>query len=82
MTMVEKVARAIHGSHGVMIPYDALSADQQYGMIVRAKAAIWAMRNPSPAMLNVGQVSSYLDASSVQNEDVYRAMIDAALKEE
>ena len=73
MTMIEQVARAICKTHGAFVP-DALTngvAAWKY-YVPEARAAIAAMREPTDEIKR--------EAGQGQQE-VYQAIIDAALKE-
>lgn len=88
-TMIERVARAIRRKYNIEI-FDRDEEDGWEYSLDQARAAIEAMREPTENMLDYG--ACYEDP---QNEykhnplydegdlsrDVYKAMIDAALKE-
>lgn len=85
MSMIEKVARALAKADGIEICSDASYRHSAYG--IRARAAIKAMREPSPAMLD-RFVSRALCVSihgeggwSEYGRNQWQAMIDAALAE-
>lgn len=80
MTMIEKVARALHVSAGIMLPYGLLGADQRALLWTHARAAIEAMRWPTEEMKTAGD-DEIPDNKGYSNDasGVYRAMIDAAL---
>lgn len=84
MNMIEKVARALVTSSG-------LDPDQQYGRhgpewklyVDNAKAAIEAMREPTPEMLVSEDIHwGYSCHVCGGLKSGYETMIDAALKEE
>lgn len=73
MNMIEKVARAIALSNR------APDSDDWPVYVNDAKAAIEAMREPTEVMVEDGQ-DARLDGGGYY--DVWRAMIDAALRED
>lgn len=91
MNMIEKVARAIFASEGMVYtddermfepyPYDELDEIEKASFEHKAKAAIEAMREPSSWMLNEA-VQIYEDqAGSVSGFEYWQRMIDAALED-
>jgi hypothetical protein len=71
-SMVERVSRAIR-----------LSLDETGYYPDAARAAIEAMREPTPEMIEAGNIPGWDDSVSVGlSEEIWPAMIDAALKEE
>jgi hypothetical protein len=87
MNMIEKVARAIFASEGMVytddermfepFPYDELDEIEQATFTHKAKAAIEAMREPTETMLDVGDEAM---TSTGFSRQVYSRMIDAALE--
>lgn len=73
--MIERVARAMHKSAGIMLPYDVLSKDMKNHLLIHAKAAITAMREPTE------DVVKKMRFKPVGWEIGLRDYIDAALKE-
>jgi hypothetical protein len=73
MTMVEKVAKAIHEK-----AYETRGADRMPDWEAVAKAAIEAMREPTQEMLNARHLITK-DNYIADETDNWRAMIDAAL---
>ncbi len=69
--MIERVAKAMHQSHGILLPYDLLSERQKEPLLIHAKAAITAMREPTEKMIFAPDRSG--------NKEIWQAMIDAAL---
>lgn len=89
MTMIEKVARAIYRCDPIPnAPFDVLVEIDKTYYLGRARAAIEAMRDPSLKMQtaggNVHVGNDEMDAHDFQDQasEIWRAMIDAALKEE
>lgn len=85
MNMIEKVAIALAMSQNPGNWEVDFSEDHKKLWRIRAKVAIEAMHEPTEAMKKapIGEadnVSNYLDDYSA--EQVWQAMIDAALKEE
>ena len=79
MSMVEKVARAILNAHAGDIPVH--DADLQWSWwIEEARAAIEAMREPTPEMIDAGRFRYTLADETVEKSWGY--MIQAALEGE
>lgn len=74
---IERVARAMFYSGGTFLPgaWDLTSEVTRHHNRNKARAAIEAMRDPTEAVLEAGPPEPYMDA------DVWRSMIDAALKD-
>lgn len=97
-TMVERVARAISADMERGFPprvqssWETLSDQARETMMLRARAAIAAMREPTEAVLNAGadHMHEAIDYSMEPGEGidgyyvtpVWQAMIDQALAEE
>ncbi|RTL63552.1 MAG: hypothetical protein EKK41_23230 [Hyphomicrobiales bacterium] len=80
-TMIERVAKAIYAEasrqgagHG---NFDILYAEVQDGLRLMARAAIEAMREPSPALI---LEATDCGRRKLGNGDFWRAIIDAALQ--
>ena len=74
-TMIERVARAICRAHG--------NPDEHFELfMVEARAAIEAMRDPTPEMLTrAGTINNYADDTGTADADHvewWKGMIDAA----
>lgn len=88
-TMIERVAQAIYEDRNGRrcIPWNKLLAAHKAPYLSDVRAAIEAMREPSPKMLDEGfraLISGDDDALDTSTSDAikcWRAMIDAALKE-
>lgn len=86
--MVERVARAIYYGPGVAEWHPELPDHIKERARRDARAAIQAMRTPTEEMLEIGNTEDQLSFSSEPGEgradnvieDVWKAMIDAALK--
>jgi hypothetical protein len=84
MTMLDRVARAIHtalpGATGGLAPppdWDALGEDDRAGYRVAAQRAISAMRVPSDAMLREGGRRDLArDAANIWERMVFTALSD------
>lgn len=73
--MVERVARAIHGTSVMVAGWDHLSRVERDSYLAAARAAIAAMRDPTFEMLNIG-----IDHPSNDIKVQWQAMIDEALR--
>ena len=83
MTMIEKVARAIYASHpfndnhdSPHPGFDGLTPDWRETLFANARAALEAMREPTPEML-----AAFVDGDDPGYTADWQAMIDAALTE-
>ena len=77
MTMAEKVARSLHGEY-----FDSCTPAQQQFYLGQARDAIAALREPTRSMIEDGGDASNTNIGSFEDaENVWRAMIDAALKD-
>lgn len=81
--MIERVARAIYdgeirpgGGGHILLAYPVM--EEKY--LVKARAAIEAMREPSETMIIAGQGEAYDHMTSAKA--VFVGMIDAALKDD
>lgn len=82
MTMIDKVARAMHASAGIMLPWDALKDSDRQHLLTHAGAAIEAMREPTEEMIKAGRGDA--DEEWITDGDLietHQSMIDAALAE-
>jgi len=89
--MIDKIARAMHAAvNGHVTPpptWDNQSEQSQNYWRISARAAIAAMRNCTPAMLDAGSAAhpagGYVRETLLTDiiEAEWRAMVDAALEE-
>lgn len=86
MTMIERVARAIARGAGQRVIGDGEFYAENYwrGYTRDARAAIEAMREPSPAMLIAADMAKEIEygpSTIVEPGVAWQIMIDAALKQ-
>ena len=89
--MIERVARAMHCSvntwAAIPQPWDNLNSTERSAFDLAARAAIAAMRDCTPAMLDAGSAAhpagGYVRGTLLTDiiEAEWRAMVDAALEE-
>lgn len=80
-TMVERVAKVLYAADNPFGEWDTTLLQNTYK--IAAKASIMAMREPTEEMLVAGkaqEIPGYEYNENGDPIDVYRAMIDAALK--
>jgi hypothetical protein len=82
-TMVERVARTLMRVHhergrGIAPTWDAIDQFQREAWLVSAQAAVTVMRAPTEAMVKEAWAAV---GSNLRYEEVYRRMIDAALRD-
>jgi hypothetical protein len=82
--MVEKVARAIHATSFVSVPWNNLIMAERDSYYIAAKSAIKAMREPTDDMLYAGRMALLKDGAPAPYAPInaYQTMIDAALERE
>lgn len=89
MNMIERVARASFKywakRKGMDFKFEDMPSDELEFALGHAKAAIAAMREPSEGMIDAGANSAgwhSAEEPTYEAPKCYKAMIDAALKEE
>lgn len=80
--MVERVARALHKRMSPAKIYDNLPERSKALLRDDARAAIEAMKEPSPAMRRAGIATSIRQGRGVDVTEIFSAMISAALSED
>ena len=89
MSMIERVARALYNEgRGYPVEFETVSWETQRRFRKMARAAITAMREPMVRMENAAFEADldiyfgyYIDGRPGSPADVWRAMIDEALKD-
>ena len=84
-TPLQRAARALMKSQSGVDDFDALDDEMQKGLLDDVRAVLEALREPSKAMIVEGVAERHEqgvpEAWSLATENIWRAMIDAALSE-
>lgn len=86
MTMVERVAKALHEKQNIfrygaiITPWEKCASNYRWEMQTLARAAIEAMRGPTSAVIENPLVKRHMDSYS-SNLEWWDGMISAALAE-